>query len=266
MAPFSLRLMATDLITTLYARPQFFIGRLYPTEVLGFFDQAVKIREQPLSSAMQSVQNVTYPALAKIGDDAPKFAESYRQLLMMTAFALFPVMAGLIVVADELFPVLIGPQWSPTVPYFRVACLVGFFYPVAMVAYNVLKVRSDGRIIVRLEVVKKVLLTVVLFVTLRRSALAVMWGLAAMSFVEMCLNTAGPLPLRRIARTLLPVVLLTAVMSAAAWGAGRCTDLAVLRLTVEIVVGAVVYCAGAAVLRLEAFREIVAVVRRRLNG
>ena len=50
------------------------------------------------------------------------------------------------------------------------------------------------------------------------------------------------------------------------WGAGRCTDLAVLRLTVEIVVGAVVYCAGAAVLRLEAFREIVAVVRRRLNG
>ena len=271
MAPFSLRLMATDLITTLYARPQFFIGRLYPTEVLGFFDQAVKIREQPLSSAMQSVQNVTYPALAKIGDDAPKFAESYRQLLMMTAFALFPVMAGLIVVADELFPVLIGPQWSPTVPYFRVACLVGFFYPVAMVAYNVLKVRSDGRIIVRLEVVKKVLLTVVLFVTLRRSALAVMWGLAAMSFVEMCLNTAAArryaaLPLRRIARTLLPVVLLTAVMSAAAWGAGRCTDLAVLRLTVEIVVGAVVDCAGAAVLRLEAFREIVAVVRRRLNG
>lgn len=87
----------------------------------------------------------------------------------------------------------------------------------------------------------------------------------------MCLNTAAArryaaLPLRRIARTLLPVVLLTAVMSAAAWGAGRCTDLAVLRLTVEIVVGAVVYCAGAAVLRLEAFREIVAVVRRRLNG
>lgn len=115
------------------------------------------------------------------------------------------------------------------------------------------------------------LLTVVLFVTLRRSALAVMWGLAAMSFVEMCLNTAAArryaaLPLRRIARTLLPVVLLTAVMSAAAWGAGRCTDLAVLRLTVEIVAGAVVYCAGAAVLRLEAFREIVAVVRRRLNG
>ncbi len=64
----------------------------------------------------------------------------------------------------------------------------------------------------RLEVVKKVLLTVVLFVTLRRSALAVMWGLAAMSFVEMCLNTAAArryaaLPLRRIARTLLPVVL-----------------------------------------------------------
>ena len=71
---------------------------------------------------------------------------------MMTAFALFPVMAGLIVVADELFPVLIGPQWSPygaLLP--RGVPSWGFFYPVAMVAYNVLKVRSDGRIIVRLE-------------------------------------------------------------------------------------------------------------------
>ena len=30
---------------------------------------------------MQAVQSVTFPALAKIRDDAPKFAESYRELV-----------------------------------------------------------------------------------------------------------------------------------------------------------------------------------------
>lgn len=271
MAPFSLSLMATDLIATLYTKiPQFFIGRLYPPSVLGFFDQALKIRDQPLASATQSVQNVTYPALSRIGADALKFAESYRQVALVTAFALFPVMAGLIAVADELFPVLIGAQWLPTVPYFRVVCLAGFFYPLAMVAYNVLKVRSDGRIIVWLEVTKKGIMTLIFALTIFHSVLAVAWGLVAMSFIEMCLNAGAArrfttLTIGRLVRTLLPVAGVTVVMYAVAVGAGALVANPALRLGVKILVGASVYGGLAALLRLEAFREIASVVRSQLR-
>lgn len=271
MAPFSLNLMATDLIATLYAKiPQFFIGRLYPPSVLGFFDQALKIRDQPLTSATQSVQNVTYPALSKIRDDAPKFAESYRQVAMVTAFALFPVMIGLIAVAGELFPVLIGAQWLPTVPYFRVVCLTGVFYPLAMVAYNVLKVQSNGRIIVRLEIVKKVILTAIFALTIFHSVLAVAWGLVAMAFIEMCLNAGAAqrftsLTIGRLMRTLLPIAGITVAMYIAVVGAGGLVANPALRLGVKILVGISVYGGLAALLRLEAFREVMAVVRRQFR-
>lgn len=56
------------------------------------------------------------------------------------------------------------------------------FAPIATVSNNVLKVKSNGRIIVRLEVVKKVVMTLVLILTIPHSVLAVTWGLSAMAF------------------------------------------------------------------------------------
>lgn len=271
MAPYSLSLMATDLISMFYMKvPQFFIGRLYSPSTLGYFDQAVKLRDQPVNSAMQAVQSVTFPALSKVAGDEHRFAESYRQVAMIVAFALFPVMAGMIAVAEDLFTVCVGAKWLPTVPYFRVVCVAGFFYPIAQVAYNVLKVKSDGSIIVRLEVAKKVVMTVLLAVTLFHSVQAVVWGLAAMSFVEMGLNVVAArrftlLTLRRLGRTLLPVALVTGAMYAVVRGVEWFIPDPAVRLTSGIAVGIVVYVGLSALFRLEAFRETVGMVRREMK-
>ena len=102
MAPYSLRLLATDLISTLYNNvSQLFVGKLYPTDLLGFFNQAQKLKDLPVTSTIQAVQNVTFPALSKIADDERKFADSYRQVVMIVAFVMFPAMAGLIAIAPR---------------------------------------------------------------------------------------------------------------------------------------------------------------------
>ena len=218
MAPFSLRLMLTDIISAVYNNiAQMFIGKMYSASVLGYFNQAQKLKELPVASAMQSVQSVTYPALAKIKEDKAKFAESYRKVLMLTAFAMFPMMVGMIAVAEDMFALLLGERWLPTVPYFRVLALCGVFYPLAMIAYNVLKAGSDGAVIIRLEVAKKVIMTAILALTIPHSAIAVAWGLVAMTAVEAFVNIAASLRFAQVgvlalARTLVPVALLTAVM------------------------------------------------------
>lgn len=183
MAPYSFRLLATDLISSVYNNvSQLFVGKLYAADVLGFFNQAQKLKELPVTSTMQAVQSVTFPALSKIADDERKFAESYRQVVMIVAFVMLPMMAGLIVVAPEMVDSLLGEKWMPMVPYFQVISLAGMFAPIATVSNNVLKVKSNGRIIVRLEVVKKVVMTLVLILTIPHSVLAVTWGLSAMAF------------------------------------------------------------------------------------
>ena len=270
MAPYSLSLMATDLIATLYNKiPQFFLGKLYPSSVLGYFDQAQKLKDLPVASTMQSVQAVTFPALAQIGGQPAKLAESYRQVAMTVAYVMFPVVAGLVAVAGDFFELFLGPEWMPTVPYFRVLCLTGLFYPVATVAYNVLKVRSDGRIVVRLEIVKKAVMTVVFAVTIPRSVTAVVWGLVAIACGELAINFAATtrftaLTFGSFLRTLLPVALTTALMYLAVAAVGRWVGEADawLRLTAKIVAGVTVYWGLSAAFRLEAYREMVALVRR----
>lgn len=271
MAPYSLRLMTSDLISALYIKlPQFFLGRMYSSDTLGYFDQAQKLKDLPVSSTMIAVQGVIFPALSKIRDDGARFAESYRQIVMVVAFVLYPVMLGMSAVAPDMFAVLLGERWMPTVPYFEAICLAGLFYPVAQVAYNVLKVQSDGTVIVRLEVVKKVVLTAIFCVTIPRSVGAVVWGLVFFSLFEMAINFLATtrftsLSLLRFVRTLLPVALVSAAMYCSVRLSVRLLpDDALLRLVAGIAVGAASYAGFAALFRLEAFRQTLAILRTQL--
>ena len=272
MAPYSLSLVASDLITALYNKiPQLFLGRMYPESTLGYYDQAVKLKELPVQSAMQSVQLVTFPALARIADDRPKFAESFRQVLMVTAFAMFPVMMGMAAVAEDLFAVLLGVQWMPTVPLFEVVCLAGLFTPLAMIAYNVLKVRAQGGLIVQLEVVKKGAMTLFLALAIPHSVEAVVWALVGSAAVECLVNLGAAmrlstLSLHRVVRTLLPVAAATALMVTAV-AAVRWVMLepSLVRLLLQMAVGGVVYLGVAWVCRFEALSEIVNLVKSQLR-
>ncbi|MFR8223291.1 MAG: oligosaccharide flippase family protein [Alistipes shahii] len=87
----------------------------------------------PAATGIQAVQNVTFPALAKIRDDAPRFAEGYRQVVMVVSYVMFPIMLGMSAVARDMFAVLLGEEWMPTVPYFEAVCLAGLFSPIAVI-------------------------------------------------------------------------------------------------------------------------------------
>jgi hypothetical protein len=273
MAPFSLGVMTSDVISTSYNRiPQFILGRLYPIETLGSFDQAVKLKDLPSTSAMQAVQNVTYPALAKIKNDAPKFAESYRQVVMVVSYVMFPIMLGLSAIAHDMFAVLLGEEWMPTVPYFEAVCLAGLFYPMAMISYNVLKVKCEGgKLIVKLEVVKKLIMTAVFAVTIPWSVQAVVWGLVVISFMEMVVNFLvttrfTSFTSSKFAATLLPPALIALAMYAAVHASTlTIPDNALLRLLVEVVTGIASYSLLSALFRLEAFGEVMAIVRRQFK-
>lgn len=270
MAPFSLRLLATDIVSSVYNNlAQMFVGKVYSAETLGFFNQAQKFKDLPVTSTLQSVQSVTYPALSKISNDDKKFAESYRQVLMTVAFMMFPMMAGLSAVADDMFLLLLKEKWMPTVPYLQILCLTGFFAPLAGIALNILKVKSDGRIILNLEIGKKIIMTAVLVITVMHSVKAVAWGLVIIAASDFTINLVASLrytslTLLRVVRTLLPIAALTAIMYIAVMFVGELTgELALsLRLSIKILAGAALYTTLAFAFRLESAREVRSIAKK----
>lgn len=269
MAPFSFRLMSTDIVAAIYNNiAQLFIGKVYSPNTLGYFNQAQKIKDLPIQSAVLSVQSVTYPALAKIKDNAEKFADSFRKVLMINAFVMTPIAVGMSTVAESLFRVLLGQRWLPTVPYFEVIALSGICYPLAMAAYNVLKVYSNGAIIFRLEIVKKLIMTIVLALTIPHSTMAIAYGLVAMTVMEFVVNFAATrrytsLSWWQMVKTLLPTLLLTLAMFVAVKLVACYAEALspILLLMVQVITGVLIYTCGAWVCRLEAFAELVNVIK-----
>lgn len=273
MAPFSLRLLATDLIASVYNNvAQLFIGKMHTTSTLGFYSQAQKLKDLPVTSTVQAVQGVTYPALSKISDDAEKFTNGYLRIIRLLSFVICPVMLGFVAIADDMFRLLLGERWMPTVPYFEILALSGLFYPLAIVSYNVLKAKSDGRVILRLEILKRVIMTAVLCYTIPRGVESVAWGMTAMAAVEFMLNTVTAhryLSCDKLAvlRNVLPSLLLGVVM----FGVLYLFDMAIeplhvaLRLLIAIVLGGVSYLLLALLFRVKALGEAITLVRELIS-
>ena len=272
MAPFSLRLMTTDIITSIYNNiSQLFIGKIYSGSALGCFNQAQKLVNMPYTLLL-SIQSVTFPALARIKDEEEKFAESFRLVVMATCLIMFPIMAGLIATAADFYMLLLKPDWHPAIPYFRIMCIGGFFYPLLYISYNILKVKSDGSIILRVEVIKRAIMTIILIATIPVSVKAVAWGLVLSVVCEMVLNTWSALryvriTLLRLLRTILPISLLTLVMYVAVMYVGNLTaEWSVgTRLGIKILTGVALYLVGGIALRMEAFKQSIALLKHILS-
>lgn len=273
MAPFSLRLLLTDLIASIYNNvAQLFIGKMHNTSMLGYYSQAQKLKDLPVISTVQAVQGVTFPALSQLKDNDEKFTAGYLRIVELLSFVLFPVMLCMIAVADDMFMLLLGQKWMPTVPFFEILALSGLFYPLGVVAYNVLKSRSDGSVIVRLEVVKRLIQTIMLAVTIPFGVEAVAWGISAMALVEWMLNAATAMRyvscniveiLRRIAPSMiLAVVMFIAVRISQPYFASLHVA---LRLLLGLLIAVASYLGGAWLCRINALGEALSLLRATLS-
>ncbi len=277
MFGFSSRLLATDLLNNLYTYiPNFVIGRIH-SGTLGNFEQARSLRDLPVNSTMTSMQSVTFPALASIRDDEAKFSRAVGRVVGSIVFLMFPLMAGMVVVADEMFGVFLAPRWWPSVPFFRILCLAGFATPLAVISSNILRTRSDGRDVLRAEVFKKIFATAVLAVTIPLGVVAIAWGVVVISFGDAAVSffvarRESSYGFRALVRDVLPTLGLTAVMASAVCGVGLVVTPFVGSLTpklalgvvlcTKIVTGVAIYLGGAAALRLDALGEFMEVVRK----
>ena len=270
MSGFSFRLMGTDIISYLYNNiAQLFIGKMHSATTLGYYNQAQKLKELPVTSVVQSFQSVTYPALANVKGDKQKFADSYLRVLAITAAVIAPVMVGMVAVADDMFMLMLGQRWMPTVPYFKILSLAGLFYPISMIAYNVLKVAGDGGVILRLEIIKKAIMTIILVLAIPHSVTAIAWGMVVMAVVELMLNALYSLRYAELKAfdlvcTLLPIALLTTAMYFAVRVVGYYTaDFGLFaRFMLQIAVGVATYLLGALIFRMKFLKDILQSVKR----
>ncbi|MBQ2797094.1 MAG: lipopolysaccharide biosynthesis protein [Tidjanibacter sp.] len=259
------RILLSDLVSNIYYQiSNLFIGKFYTKAELGYYDRGNKIKEMPVTSTIMAVLNVTFPAFSRQKDDKPKLALNARKVFVLWAFVMLPLMGGLIFVAEDMFRALLPEVWLPAVPYLQILSIGGLLAPLSVISFNIVKVCSDGKMIFRIEFVKKLIATAVLAITIPISIRAIAWGQVAIFVSDMIVNTLAARhyvrewSLWRRIKDVVPIALATLAMLAIVSGVGHLlTGASALTVFVaKIVVGIGSYALLGELFRLEAWREM----------
>lgn len=265
------RILLSDLVSNIYYQiSNLFIGKYYTKTDLGYYDRGNKIKEMPVTSTIMAVLGVTFSAFSRQKEDKVKLNANARKVYIIWAFVMFPLMCGLIAIAEDMFRVLLPELWLPAVPYLRILSLAGLLAPLSVLSFNLVKVCDDGNIIFLIEFVKKLIATAVLIITIPISVEAIAWGQVVIFVSDMTINC---LTARRYvsgwtlwnrAKDALPYLVITGLMVGFVWllgvgGAAVGVPLWVV-LIAKIILGAGFYVLLSQIFRLEAWREVKEII------
>src|SRR5262249_9751589 len=101
------------------------VGAYLGRAALGFYSQAYQMMLYPVQNVAALTGRVMFPALAGVQAEKARFRRAYLEAIEGIASLTFPLMGGAMALAPDLFDVLFGPRWAPSVRLFQLLCLVG---------------------------------------------------------------------------------------------------------------------------------------------
>jgi len=132
---------------------RFLIGRYLGTAALGTYAVAYNTMLVPASKVGGPLQRVFSPAFSRLQDDPDRIAATWGRVVRVIGLVALPALGGLVVMAPDFVPVVLGAQWTDAVPVVQVLAWVGIVQAVQSLNYDVLMARDRTRTMFRFSLV-----------------------------------------------------------------------------------------------------------------
>ena len=164
------------------------IGRQYTPAALAFFDRSKSLPSLLMTNVTASIDSVLLPTLSEEQDDTQRVKQMMRRSIGVSYLFVAPLLVGFIVVAKELVLVLLTEKWSPAVPFIQIFCIAFLLMPIQNI--NTIGIKSLGysNIILKLEVIKKIIEAIILVVSFMINVYAVAWGVVLYNAICIAIN------------------------------------------------------------------------------
>lgn len=266
---FGWKLLVSSLLNTLYQDIRsLIVGIKYNSETLAYYNRGKQFPHFLINVINNTVQSVMLPALAAEQDDQSQVKNMMRTSISVTAYIIFPMMAGLAAVAKPLIALLLTEKWLPAVPYMQIYCFTLAFHPVHSCNLQAINALGRSDIFLKLEVIKKCygLATLAIAVLFFDSPLAI----AATGVVTTLLSSfVNAFPNQKLigytymeqVRDMLPSALASLVMCGCVLAIGLLGLNDLTTLILQIVVGVVLYVIISAAAGLKPFKMLLKVMK-----
>jgi lipopolysaccharide exporter len=228
-----------------------FMGYRFGPATVGVYNQAYRLADLPASTLGDQINDISIPTFARL-EDRESRVRGFLRAVGLLALLVFPLAAGLSVVAPTLVEVFYPPSYAGVAPFLIVLASLNMFRAIGNLAGAMLQVVNRTRVFafIDLLLVVMVLGTMALLAPLGPVASSFGVGFAFTTSVVLLVRSLRPegitiaATIRSIGRPLLACVPMVAAVIGVRFAMGAHLP-GVARLAIEIAVGVVVFVGSA---------------------
>ncbi|MEZ9788740.1 lipopolysaccharide biosynthesis protein [Vibrio breoganii] len=264
---FGSRLLISGLLDTIYNNIYgLIIGKQFSAGQLGIFNQANTISSLPATTLTGVIQRVTYPMLSNLQNEGKTLDKAYLLTLKTAALVIFPIMLGISIIAEPLISLLLGADWKDSAKLISILTMGFMLFPVHAINLNMLQVKGRSDLFLRLEIIKKVLTTIMLVVTVPLGIVAMCKGMVVISYLSLILNTYYTAKLSSISQRkqlleLLPILLIGALSAIVGYQFGIGISSSLFSIIVMLAVSLIVYLSAINIFQKTLVEDVIKMLR-----
>lgn len=163
--------------------PNIIIGRWMGPSMLGYYSVGYQLVDFPVQRISKNILRVMFPAFSRLQDDRPKYQQLYRDTVTGLLLVVFPVFAGMALVAPEFVSLFYGAKWRMLIPVLQILTIVGLARSVWVMASVIFLSKGKPKWELLINVVYFVVLSAALLVVYSHGLLTVVTTISFLIFI-----------------------------------------------------------------------------------
>lgn len=253
------KILCSGLIDTIFTNVYgLVIGKVYNSAMMGQYSRGNQFPALIANNLGAAIQSVMLPAFSSFQDDRERVKGMVRRSIVTSSYLVFPMMTGLMAVAEPMVKLLLTDQYLPCVPMLRLLCIAYATWPLHVANLQAINALGRSEIFLKLEIIKKAVSVVALIISIPLGIYTMVALRAVTDFICTFINAHPNKKLLNYSfyeqwKDVTPSLIISAVMGLVVYGVQYIIEGTLLTLVVQILVGVLVYAGLSWLFRLEAF-------------
>lgn len=236
------------------------IGKSFNSITLGYYNRGYQIPTLIMVNTDGAINAVMFPVLSKCQNDKERFISVYRRSIRTSVFIVFPLMLGLITIAEPLTILLLTEKWLPSVPFLRITSLICMTWPFSIM-YQAFNAQDKSYVSLKLNIISKTIAIILILGSIQYGV----YALVMSSFISSLIGLSiGAFVIKKILgykisqqiEDVLPSLMLSLAMAGIVFIMGTISDSITYKLLIQIITGVLVYVGGAIIFKMETFNYL----------
>ena len=245
------------------------IGKAYNASSLAYFDRGKQLPSLILDNIDASIQSVMFPVLSIEQENLVRVKTMMRRSIKVSTYVIFPLLTGLLVLANPIIEVLLTKKWIDAVPFVQIFCLAYMFIPMQNVNMVAIKALGHSGISLKLELLKKMLEVLILIVTIFISVKAVAWGIVVYNFCCIFINLYPCKKLidyhyREQIKDVLPALALSVVMGGIVFTLHYLSLSPILQIFLSVLIGCFIYLSLSVLFQVNSYKYLFDLLKSKI--